>query len=213
MEPQTSFGARARRGETLIEPEERLLKIYRSISDRLTEANIPLYEVSNAAQAGEASRHNILYWTMGEYLGIGTGAHGRINLAHHETSDQIRAIRWQNIRSPKRYLTLSHSDLTERSLEEERGELNDEAFDEERVLVGLRLMKGLRVTDGLEHRYGKHARRLEQEGLLTISDLPQSIPAIRGVPRRMEKEDSLWWTPTPRGRELLDHVSYRLILG
>lgn len=42
----------------------------------LSEAGFERYEVSNWAQAGAASRHNVLYWSAGDYLGFGAGAHG-----------------------------------------------------------------------------------------------------------------------------------------
>ncbi|MBA3908624.1 MAG: coproporphyrinogen III oxidase [Rhodobacter sp.] len=43
-------------------------------------AGRPAYEVSNHARPGDESRHNLIYWRMGDYAGIGPGAHGRITL-------------------------------------------------------------------------------------------------------------------------------------
>ena len=40
--------------------------------------DLPAYETSNHARPGEESRHNLLYWRYGEYVGIGPGAHGRV---------------------------------------------------------------------------------------------------------------------------------------
>ncbi len=39
------------------------------------------YEVSNHARGGAESRHNLIYWRMGDYAGIGPGAHGRLTLS------------------------------------------------------------------------------------------------------------------------------------
>ena len=44
------------------------------------EAGLPAYEVSNHARPGNESRHNLIYWRMGDYAGIGPGAHGRLTL-------------------------------------------------------------------------------------------------------------------------------------
>jgi putative oxygen-independent coproporphyrinogen III oxidase len=44
-------------------------------------AGLPGYEVSNHARPGAESRHNLIYWRMGDYAGIGPGAHGRLSLA------------------------------------------------------------------------------------------------------------------------------------
>ncbi|WP_431297786.1 radical SAM family heme chaperone HemW [Tabrizicola sp. BL-A-41-H6] len=43
-------------------------------------AGLPAYEVSNHAKPGAESRHNLIYWRMGDYAGIGPGAHGRLTL-------------------------------------------------------------------------------------------------------------------------------------
>ena len=41
---------------------------------------ISAYETSNHARAGAESRHNLIYWRYGDYVGIGPGAHGRISV-------------------------------------------------------------------------------------------------------------------------------------
>jgi putative oxygen-independent coproporphyrinogen III oxidase len=43
-------------------------------------AGLPAYEVSNHARSGDESRHNLIYWRMGDYAGIGPGAHGRLTV-------------------------------------------------------------------------------------------------------------------------------------
>jgi putative oxygen-independent coproporphyrinogen III oxidase len=43
-------------------------------------AGLPAYEVSNHAHSGNESLHNLIYWRMGDYAGIGPGAHGRLTL-------------------------------------------------------------------------------------------------------------------------------------
>ncbi len=48
-----------------------------------TSAGMRAYEVSNHARPGDESRHNLIYWRMGDYAGIGPGAHGRLTLANH----------------------------------------------------------------------------------------------------------------------------------
>ncbi|HEV2757843.1 MAG TPA: radical SAM family heme chaperone HemW [Actinomycetota bacterium] len=45
-------------------------------SDVLEAAGFVRYEVSNWARPGYASRHNVLYWSAGDYAGFGAGAHG-----------------------------------------------------------------------------------------------------------------------------------------
>ena len=49
------------------------------VTQELTEkAGLPAYEISNHARPGGESRHNLIYWRYGEYVGVGPGAHGRL---------------------------------------------------------------------------------------------------------------------------------------
>ena len=47
----------------------------------MAKAGLPAYEISNHARPGGESRHNLIYWRYGEYVGVGPGAHGRIKTA------------------------------------------------------------------------------------------------------------------------------------
>jgi len=59
----------------------------------LTAAGLGNYEISNWARPGHECRHNLLYWSQGEYRGFGCAAHS------HE-----RGRRWWNVRTPERYI-------------------------------------------------------------------------------------------------------------
>lgn len=60
------------------------------------DAGLPAYEVSNHAHPGDESRHNLIYWRMGDYAGIGPGAHGRLTLdsARIATEAERQPIPW-----------------------------------------------------------------------------------------------------------------------
>ena len=66
---------------------------YLAASERLAAAGLAWYEISNWAKPGHECRHNLLYWTMGEYQGIGCAAH-----SHRD------GRRFWNLRTPDRYL-------------------------------------------------------------------------------------------------------------
>jgi putative oxygen-independent coproporphyrinogen III oxidase len=62
-------------------PEEDLSADMFELTREVTrQAGLPAYEVSNHARPGDESRHNLIYWRMGDYAGIGPGAHGRLTL-------------------------------------------------------------------------------------------------------------------------------------
>jgi oxygen-independent coproporphyrinogen-3 oxidase len=61
-------------------------------------AGLPAYEISNHARAGAQSRHNLVYWRGGAWLGIGPGAHGRLPAAHG------RRIATESEKFPERWL-------------------------------------------------------------------------------------------------------------
>jgi putative oxygen-independent coproporphyrinogen III oxidase len=61
----------------------------------LSEAGLACYEISNWSRAGHECRHNLLYWSQGDYLGFGCAAHS------HRAGR-----RWWNVRTPERYLAL-----------------------------------------------------------------------------------------------------------
>ena len=62
-------------------PEEDLGADMFELTQEITrQAGLPSYEVSNHARPGDESRHNLIYWRMGDYAGIGPGAHGRLTL-------------------------------------------------------------------------------------------------------------------------------------
>ncbi len=68
--------------------------------ERLEQTGFAQYEVSAYAAAERRCRHNLNYWSFGDYLGIGAGAHGKLSLA-----DQGQVVRTTQVREPRRYLS------------------------------------------------------------------------------------------------------------
>src|SRR5690606_26724475 len=77
IEPNTAFFS----APPVLPAEGALLAIQEAGEARLQAAGLCQYEVSAWAVPGQASRHNLNYWTFGDYLGIGAGAHGKVSLA------------------------------------------------------------------------------------------------------------------------------------
>jgi putative oxygen-independent coproporphyrinogen III oxidase len=93
IEPNTQF---AKYPPTLPEDDDAYAMLDR-ITERTTLAGFDRYEVSAYAKPNHACWHNSNYWTFGDYLGIGAGAHSKLSFAH-------RLIRQVRLRDPRRYM-------------------------------------------------------------------------------------------------------------
>ena len=78
-------------------------------SERLSAADLAQYEVSAYARAGRQCRHNLNYWTFGDYLGVGAGAHGKLTFP-----DRAQIVRTVQLREPRRYLAAADDTLARR---------------------------------------------------------------------------------------------------
>ena len=97
IEDGTAFGDRFRRGGLGGLPDEDLAAdLYEATQELCEAAGLPAYEVSNHALRGAESRHNMIYWSGGDYVGIGPGAHGRLTLdgRRHATEAVSAPVTW-----------------------------------------------------------------------------------------------------------------------
>ncbi|MCK7549041.1 radical SAM family heme chaperone HemW [Marinobacter koreensis] len=94
LEPNTEFFSRP----PDLPDDDRLWDIYQAGSALLREHGFDDYEVSAWSRPERASRHNLNYWTFGDYLALGAGAHGKISLP----DGSIR--RYWKTRQPDAYL-------------------------------------------------------------------------------------------------------------
>lgn len=132
IEDGTPFAALHRAGRLQGLPHEDLAVDMYSLTQEICEAaGLPAYEVSNHARPGAESRHNMLYWTGGDFLGIGPGAHGRL------TQD---GQRWatEALRDPAAWLRAAESGETTR-----RSALSPREQALEYLLMGLRVTAGI----------------------------------------------------------------------
>ena len=129
VEQGTAFWDRAQLGKLRGLPNEDLAAdMYELTQDLCEKAGFSAYEVSNHARPGAESRHNLIYWRGGDYVGIGPGAHGRVTQG--------------NIRSA----TVAHpAELG--SGDDTSDHLTAEDMLNEYIMMGLRLTEGLLVDD------------------------------------------------------------------
>ena len=185
IEPTTAFGRAVARGAWTPPDEDRSAALYETTQTVLEAAGFDAYEVSNHAR-GEAARsaHNLHVWRGGDYLGVGPGAHGRLTLdgartatvAHRAIGDYAAGV-------------AAGTPWRERESQSER----DAA--EEKVLLGLRTVEGVALSD-----LAAVGRTVETEplaGLIADGFLAVSADRVRA---------------TVNGRPVLDGVLRALLV-
>jgi oxygen-independent coproporphyrinogen-3 oxidase len=78
-EPNTPLAVRRRLGQFRAAEESLELQMFHQTRAALAAAGRPAYEISNFAQPGEECRHNLVYWTGGNYLGLGPAAASHVD--------------------------------------------------------------------------------------------------------------------------------------
>jgi putative oxygen-independent coproporphyrinogen III oxidase len=133
IEPETAFFDLYRRGKLSVPGADLSADLYTLTQEMCEAAGLPAYEVSNHAAPGQESRHNLIYWRYGDYLGIGPGAHGRLTAGarKYATAAEKAPAAW--------YAKVNECG----SGCEEHFELHPRQQAEEAVLMGLRLREGL----------------------------------------------------------------------
>ncbi|WP_336771694.1 radical SAM family heme chaperone HemW [Paenibacillus sp. MMO-58] len=159
VEENTLFHKLYQRDELPLPPEDEEFNMYTLLMDRLKHAGYVHYEISNFAKPGHESRHNSTYWRNEPYYGLGAGAHG-----------YARGLRHVNVKGVQPFIDYTKTKLPRL---EENVVPEYEAM-EDFMMVGLRLLKGVRVSDyaaqfegqKLEDKFGPIIEKLLKDGLL-----------------------------------------------
>lgn len=188
IEPGTAFGRKADRG-ALVPPGEDLAADMYQLTQSLTgAAGLPAYEVSNhARRTADRSVHNMLYWTGGDWIGIGPGAHSRLGAAAAGGRLAGTAAGRPEIYAQGAVTGTAQAFETLSALEEAQ----------ERVLMGLRVIEGidraaLRAATGLDID-ADEADSFARDGLIALQ--PDSVQL------------------TPSGRLYADRIAMALAPG
>lgn len=129
LEPNTPF----HRTPPSLPDEDASAIMQERIEEVLAQHGYLHYETSGFAKSGKQCRHNLNYWTFGDYLGIGAGAHSK--LSFHD-----KIIRQTRHKHPNRYL--------EHAI---KGEAIDQEWSIPKDELGFEfMMNALRLVDGFE---------------------------------------------------------------
>jgi putative oxygen-independent coproporphyrinogen III oxidase len=105
LEPGTLFAAHP----PPLPDEDLAAGMLAACAERLAAAGFARYEVSAYAREGARCRHNLNYWSFGDYLGVGAGAHGKLTFPA-----QGKIVRTTQLREPRRYLAAADAELARR---------------------------------------------------------------------------------------------------
>jgi oxygen-independent coproporphyrinogen-3 oxidase len=122
-----------------VAPDDDVAEMYLQSMARLDAAGFEQYEISNVARPGRRSRHNLKYWTDGEWFGFGPGAHSTLDGA-----------RTRNVSATAEYVdavALGGGLVAETRQMSERERMEDAVF------TGLRLTEGVSLEE-IRRRYG-----------------------------------------------------------
>jgi oxygen-independent coproporphyrinogen-3 oxidase len=187
IEDGTAFGDRFARGGLKGLPDEDVqADMYAVTQEVCAEHGMPAYEVSNHARPGAESRHNLVYWRMGDYVGIGPGAHGRVTLDGQ---------RWATVapKAPGAWLAMVEAG---RAGEDPRESVLREEQATEYLLMSLRLSEG---TDIARHE-ALAGKALDPAKLADLGTL--GLIVVEGGRLRA----------TPAGRAVLNGVLRELLV-
>jgi len=132
---------------------------YLAAEEAFTAAGLANYEISNWARPGHECRHNLLYWSAGEYRGFGCAAHSHAG-----------GRRWWNVRTPERYVAAVQAGGTTEAAGEELG-------GPERQLEALQL--AIRTRAGVPVDALSSQDRRELDGLV-VPDGDRLVLSVQG---------------------------------
>ncbi|MFO6496302.1 MULTISPECIES: radical SAM family heme chaperone HemW [Bacillus] len=159
VEPKTVFYNLMKKGRLHLPPQDQEAEMYELVMNKMAEADISQYEISNYAKKGCESKHNLTYWNNEEYFGFGAGAHGYIN-----------GKRTVNAGPVKHYIDLI--DNCGFPYKETHQVTRNERIEEE-MFLGLRKTAGVskvrffeKYGEALDSLFPEVLRTLEEKGLI-----------------------------------------------
>ena len=155
IEPGTLFGKLYSQGKLELPPEDEQSEMYEALNNDLGVAGFSRYELSNFAQPGFECQHNLKYWHLEPYLGLGPSAvsfDGETRVRNEANFDLYLKATYDKEPPP-------HEDET----------LEPEKLREEAIMMGLRLTEGLSCTE-LRERFGYDILSEKADAIRSLTD-------------------------------------------
>lgn len=136
VEPGTAFAQLEAEGMLELPSEETERQMYYDTARVLEQYGYQRYEISNYAHPGKQCRHNLVYWSMGEYLGLGLGA-----------SSFVQGARMSNPQEMTMYA--GYVEQLESAFDDRRGIYGSYKISDHRAQMEEFMFLGLRKTEGV----------------------------------------------------------------
>ncbi len=171
IEEGTAFAKLYEKGAFDLPGEEDAAALYRLTGEIASEVGLSAYEVSNYAKPGAESRHNLVYWRYGDYVGAGPGAHGRITTAAGRFATRTSKAPGEWLASVER---AGHGLEAEEEIS--RAEQGDEM-----MLMGLRLDEGVSL-ERYRRLTGRALESARVESLVRDGALARDGDIVKATP-------------------------------
>jgi oxygen-independent coproporphyrinogen-3 oxidase len=171
VEDGTKLSAKIKRGEINRPDDDLMAQMYLTVDQLANGAGLGWYELSNW---GRPAEHNLVYWRNQNWWGLGPGAHSHID-----------GVRWWNVKHPSKYqekLSAFESPMQDREV------LGDTEKRDEKIMLQIRLRKGIAIND------------LTDVQLKVLANYPEQVETI---------DNHLVLTPS--GRLIADRIVRELI--
>jgi oxygen-independent coproporphyrinogen-3 oxidase len=132
LEPNTPFYKEKDKLLPRIAKDDKSLLFFKMAIHHLKNMGFTHYEISAFAKKGYLSKHNVGYWTNREFFGFGPSAFSYVN-----------GKRFQNVANLFLYIKNINNNLSPIDFKEE---LNEPAKTNERLIIGLRMLKGININ-------------------------------------------------------------------
>lgn len=157
IEQGTRFGDLYNKGKLRgLPPNDEAADMYLGTQEICSEFGLHGYEISNYARKDAESRHNLVYWRYGDYVGVGPGAHARLTIDGQRTALNTHL-------APQKWLE-SNAELGHGIQETEALSLEDQATEY--------LMMSMRLAEGSDlNRFEKMASRIPPSRLAQLQEM------------------------------------------
>ena len=171
IEHGTAFGNLYKKGKLNGLPsDDHAASLYELTQDLCNKYNLTAYEISNHSKPKSESKHNLIYWKYGDYLGIGPGAHGRVTINNKKMATEAE-------RNPDKWLNA----VTNEENYEYVTTISPLDQAKEYILMGLRISEGIslsRLDSICDHKIkNDNISHLTDLGLITLSNDRLSVNA------------------------------------